>query len=90
MARSTDVSFDCPRCGAQQVIEVEREAAENYGADADGNRGIWQAAYYPTPDAPTACTDCKAPYTEEEQREIYGILERKCEQASEDIGSDDW
>ena len=57
------LKVQCPAC--EETIEVEAEiepADNNYGADADGNRGIRLPAYIISPFPPKACPACKIIY----------------------------
>lgn len=42
---------NCPICDKEIEYRAEVEPPDHYGADADGNRGIWVSAYVITPDA---------------------------------------
>lgn len=47
----------CPKCGG----DLEYVQGENYGADADGNRGRWIPGYY-------VCTECGRDFDVEDNK----------------------
>ncbi len=66
---SATAEFDCPRgdCMGLVTVTLEWEAPEsNYGADADGNRGIYVAGYWSADVADTCSLGCIGGWTEKE------------------------
>jgi hypothetical protein len=62
-------------------IELEYEPGDsNYGADADGNRGISVAGFFTAiTEAPDKCEECGHIYSEEEKSSILREMEKKAE-----------
>ena len=73
----------CPVCDTSFEIECEIEPGEWYGADADGNRGMWVGPRILTPETPDKCDneDCPAAagYDEDQLDELTRRIERKME-----------
>jgi hypothetical protein len=67
-------------------IELEYEPGEsNYGADADGNRGISVSGYfYSDTEAPLKCEECGHIYSDEERADIQKEINKKCENYERD------
>jgi hypothetical protein len=77
-------------CTEEIAVNLDWEPGEsNWGADADGNRGIYVAGYfYPCDDPPEKCARCGHFYTEEEKEEINKLMEQKAEKYTEDYEPD--
>jgi hypothetical protein len=63
----------CPNEDCQAEMEVGATvcpAESNWGADADGNRGIYVPAYIEEWDTPTKCEDCGVEYNEEQLEQL--------------------
>lgn len=75
-------------CGEQIEVEfdIEYEPGEsNYGADADGNRGISIPGYYHADvEPPEECSHCKVTLTESERKSIEKKIDQYCKDYSEE------
>lgn len=61
--------IQCPRCEAEMVVEMEYEPADpSFGADADGNHGIYLFGYWSANDVPTCPNRCEL--DEGEQKDV--------------------
>jgi hypothetical protein len=83
----TTLTITCPHilddttpCEAEIEVECDAEPGEVYGADADGNRGIWVGPTLLPNDPPTTCPECGCTYTTAET----SIMAKKLEQLAED------
>ena len=76
---TTDDGEDCIDKDIEVVLDREPDDP-NYGADADGNRGIFVAGYWYTETAaPDKCATCGHVYTDEERKEIEEAMNRAAE-----------
>lgn len=63
-------------------VEIEYEIAyepddPNYGADADGNRGVYvKGGYYTETDPPYRCDVCKKNFTKSEREQIEKLMQK--------------
>lgn len=59
-------------CSVELEVELDFEPGDkNYGADADGNRGISVPGYaYPINEPPDVCPECGKPFTKDELKAI--------------------
>lgn len=91
MAHSTSIEFehgkgnspsnldDGETCIEEIEFDLAYEPADaSYGADADGNRGMYVPGYfYPESDPPEKCEECGHFYSDEEKEEINKLMEAK-------------
>lgn len=76
------ILIECPRDGCRHVHELETEiepADPHYGADADGNRGMYVGPYLLEPDPPTVCPKCKAEYDDDDLDNLRNAIQAACE-----------
>ena len=75
---------DAEYCCAEFEIQLDREPDDpNYGADADGNRGIFVAGgWYWEGEVPTKCEECGHEFTKEEMAQIEKAFDRAAENYS--------
>ena len=58
-------TWNCPQCGEEFEVGLYVEPDEpNYGADADGNRGVFMAGYLECEEYPETCPHCGYTLTE--------------------------
>lgn len=71
MSETRKETLNCPRdCEGEVVVSLEYEPADpDYGADADGNRGIYVRGYWTMYGADPVCSTGHT-LTAEEQKEI--------------------
>lgn len=92
MARSMEMSINYEHCVENEEgedvsheveihFEMEKEPDEhNYGADADGNRGVFMAGgFFTETDPPYRCDECKQNFTDDERREIEKQMSKFCD-----------
>ena len=82
MAESFQVVVKCPvpNCTYEHILETEIEPADpHYGADADGNRGMYVAAGPLIPDTPSICPECHTEYSVEDMEQLAAEIEKQCE-----------
>src|SRR5690349_16695937 len=100
---STTVEYEHPKgndlsdddseyCIAEFEIELGREPDDHhYGADADGNRGIFVAGYwYWEGEVPTKCEECGHEFTKEEMDEIEKAFNKAADKYTEDYEPDSY
>jgi len=77
-ARLDQTGNEAEPCVDEIEVNLEYEPGEaNYGADADGNRGISIPGYFYTEDsAPLKCEECGHIYTDAERQEIQTKMEK--------------
>ena len=81
------ITIYCPNEECELELNVGYEPPDyNYGADADGNRGMYVAGYaYLEYEVPAVCPTCKHEFDPEELK----ALEDAAEKAIKDAGKDD-
>lgn len=91
MSHSTTITFshadarhpeeEADLCRDEIEVELEREPDDhNYGADADGNRGMFVSGYwFPETNPPDKCETCGRVYTAEDKEEIENLMNKAAE-----------
>lgn len=83
------IEIECPYCKKPIRCDVEIEPAEyNWGADADGHRGIYVPAYaYLADNEPSECPHCKVDFLADEDMDwnIHELCERALEKFNEEL-----
>lgn len=84
---TTLIHYTCPNSDCGYVsLEAEVVPAEHgWGADADGNRGIYIPAYIISPEVPDTCPTCGMVYDEDQQWEISEELKVRAERGDDDL-----
>ena len=83
---------ECPTCGAELKISASWEPADpNYGADADGNRGMYIPGYYSLEDVecmedPTHSERYTADAFEDACASAERVLEQQTDNRHEEAG----
>lgn len=83
MAESFQVVVKCPvpNCTYEHILDTEIEPGDsNYGADADGHRGISIGPGPIQPDTPSFCPECHVNYTVEDMEKLEKEIEKQCEE----------
>ena len=77
-------------CEAELEVELAWEPADrNYGADADGNRGVYVPGYwYFETSPPETCPECGYTYTAEEYAKLEAQAEKEAREYTDDGGYD--
>ena len=67
------------QCETEIELECEVEPADpNYGADADGNRGIYVGPHIVRPDPPKSCSVCNNTYDKDQLKDLERQIEQEC------------
>lgn len=84
---SNYIEVECPACKQLFEVEVVYEPADpNYGADADGHRGMYVSAYYSLPDdPPTYCPICTVDY---EVADLTDNVNKQIEKSLEELNEE--
>lgn len=82
------IEIQCPACKQTIRLEVDIVPAEpNYGADADGHRGIYVPAYAAlVDDEPSECPHCKVDFMDD--GEMDDLVHQQCERELEKLNEE--
>lgn len=80
------ITVNCPvedddgirTCEAEIEVQCEGVPGENYGADADGNRGMWIPPHIEPGSPPDKCPECGTVYDKEQLKVLEEAIEQAC------------
>lgn len=75
-------------CGVERTVEAEREGGEWFGADADGNRGMWIAPYLAVDASDVTCPLHEL--TKEDYEQLQAQADKACEDAIDPKQDVEW
>lgn len=81
------IEIECPMCGKIIRLEAEIMPAEpNYGADADGHRGIYVPAYATlVDDEPSECPLCKEEFYDTDLDKVRTQIATELDKLNEEL-----
>ena len=81
------IEIECPICDETFKLEVEiMDAEPNYGADADGHRGIYIPAYATlVDDEPSACPSCKEEFYDTDLDSIRAQINKELNEINKEF-----
>lgn len=87
-----EIYLSCPECGEEDAITFTlawEEGDSNYGADADGNRGISVPGYFYLDDGDPTKQSCSCKLTSEQYAALHTEAKTRAEKYSEEAMRDE-